>query len=73
MWRKLFYSGFETCFGPSTHGAGTKTHLKSRFCAILKKGGAIVILDEHSLPNPTLALTCAYSKGCDGAGVCCIC
>ena len=32
MWRKLLYSGFETCFGPSTQGAGTKTHLKSRFC-----------------------------------------
>ena len=38
MWRKLLYSGFETCFGPSTQGAETKTHLKSRFCAILKKG-----------------------------------
>ena len=24
MWRKLLYSGFETCFGPSTQGAGTK-------------------------------------------------
>ena len=46
MWRKLFYSGFETCFGPSTQGAGTKTHLKthlkSRFCAILKKRGAMI-------------------------------
>ena len=41
MWRKLLYSGFETCFGPSTQGAGTKTHLKSRFCAILKKRGAM--------------------------------
>ena len=39
MWRKLLYSGFETCFGPSTQGAGTKTHLKSRFSAILKKRG----------------------------------
>ena len=29
----------ETCFGPSTQGAETKTHLKSRFCAILKKRG----------------------------------
>ena len=38
MWRKLLHSGFETCFGPSTQGAGTKTHLKSRFCAILEKG-----------------------------------
>ena len=35
MWRTFLYSGFETCFGPSTQGAGTKTHLKSRFCAIL--------------------------------------
>ena len=41
MWRKLFYSGFETCFGPSTQGAGTKTHLESRFCAILKKRGVV--------------------------------
>ena len=43
MWRKLLYSGFETCFGPSTQGAGTKTHLKSRFClqAILKKRGVV--------------------------------
>ena len=32
----------ETCFGPSTQGAGTKTHLKSRFCAILKKRGAMI-------------------------------
>ena len=23
-WRKLLYSGFETCFGPSTQGAGTQ-------------------------------------------------
>ena len=32
MWRKLFYSGFETCFGPST-----------LFCAILKQKGCDVI------------------------------
>ena len=37
----FLHSGFETCFGPSTQGAGTKTHLKSRFCAILKKRGAV--------------------------------
>ena len=36
IWRKLLYSGFEKCFAPSTKGAGTKTHLKSRFCTILK-------------------------------------
>ena len=36
MWRKLLYSGFKTCFGPSTQGAGTKTHLKSRCCVVLK-------------------------------------
>ena len=30
-WRKLLYSGFETCFAPST--------LKFRFCAIEKKRG----------------------------------
>ena len=39
MWRKLLYSGFETCFGATTQGAGTQgagtqTHLKFRFCAI---------------------------------------
>ena len=44
MWRKFLYSGFETCFGPSTQGAGTKTHLKSRFSAILKKSGAMLKL-----------------------------
>ena len=45
MGRKLLYSGFETCFGPSTQGAGAKTHLKSRFClqAILKQRGAMFI------------------------------
>ena len=32
LWRTLLYSGFETCFGPSTQGAGPKTQLKSRFC-----------------------------------------
>ena len=42
MWRKLLYSEFETCFGPSTQGAETKTHLKSRFSAILKKRGAML-------------------------------
>ena len=42
MWRKLLYSGFETCFGPSTQGAGTETHLKSRFCAILQKKGSLL-------------------------------
>ena len=41
MWRKLLYSGFETSFGPSTQGAETKRHLKSRFCAILKKMGVM--------------------------------
>ena len=24
MWRKFLYSGFETCFGPSTQGAGIR-------------------------------------------------
>ena len=37
MRRKLLYSAFESCFGPSTQGAGTRTHLKSGVCAILKK------------------------------------
>ena len=42
MWLNLLYSGFETCFGPSAQGAETETHLKSRFCAILKNGGEII-------------------------------
>ena len=31
----LLYAGSKTCFGASTKGAGTKTHLESRCCAIL--------------------------------------
>ena len=46
MWRKLLYSGFETCFGPSpapkVPGSDIKTHLKSRFCTILKKRGVVL-------------------------------
>ena len=41
MWPKLLYSEIETWFGPSTQGAGAKTHLKSRFCAILTERGAM--------------------------------
>ena len=36
---KLLYAGFETCFAPSTKpstkGAGSKTLLESKCCAIL--------------------------------------
>ena len=39
-WRKLLCSGFETWFSPSTQGAGTRIHRKSRFCTILKKRGS---------------------------------
>ena len=37
MWRILHYAGFEACFGSSTVGAGTETHLESIccLCAIL--------------------------------------
>ena len=42
VWRQFLYSGIETCFGPSTQGAGAKTHLKSRFCAIFQKRGAML-------------------------------
>ena len=35
MGQTRLYAEFETCFGLSTQGAGTKTHLESRFCAIL--------------------------------------
>ena len=30
MWRKLLYSGFETCFGPCTQGAGIRYQNTSR-------------------------------------------
>ena len=49
MWRNLLHSGFETCFGPSSQGAGTKMHLKSGFCAILTKRGAIL---EFEIDGP---------------------
>ena len=45
MWRKILYSGFEMCFGPSTQCCwDPKTHLKSGFClqAILKKKGMLL-------------------------------
>ena len=38
MCRKLVCSGSKTCFGPSTQGAGTKTHLEPRFCVIFNEG-----------------------------------
>ena len=50
MWRKRAYSGFETCFGPSTQGAGARTHSKPRFCAIFekKRGGGVRMGDWPS-------------------------
>ena len=45
---ELLYSGFETCFGPSTQRAWTKTHLKSRFCVILKKLGSNVRISRST-------------------------
>ena len=32
---KFLYAGLGTCFGQSTQGAGTKTHLKSRWRTVL--------------------------------------
>ena len=47
MWRKLLYSGFRPCFAqhpaPKVLGPDIKTHLKSRFCAILKKGALMFL------------------------------
>ena len=57
MWRKLLYSRFETCFGPSTQGAGTKTHLKSRVHAILTKRGAVI---ECGIGRPSRK--CRYGR-----------
>ena len=56
IWRKIYYSRFETrrVLAPApwvhlgcTLGAGTKTHLNSRFClqAILKKRGSDVRIE----------------------------
>ena len=70
MWRKLLYSGFETCFGPSTQGAGTKTHLKSRFCAILKKRGAMLEF-EMDRPSCSQAFSSATFK-CNAASPCAV-
>ena len=35
MWRKLLYSGFETCFGPSTQGAGIRYQNTSQIQILL--------------------------------------
>ena len=35
MWRKLLYSGFQTCFGPSTQGAGIRYQNTSRIQILL--------------------------------------
>ena len=57
----LLYSGFETCFSPSTFWRGpkyisnldfackpfltSKTYLKYRLCVIFKKGGPMVVCE----------------------------
>ena len=64
MWRKLLYSGFETCFGPSTQGAGAKTHLKSRFRAILRKRGAILPLQRAAMLPAWVRSRPFFSKCC---------
>ena len=58
------YSGFETCFAPPHQrclGLDSKTHLKSRFCAILKKGGRCnnVCFTVASLPFSCIGTTLA--------------
>ena len=40
---KLLYSGFETCFAPSTFAAGRKTHLESRFWRHFENKGVAVL------------------------------
>ena len=58
MWRKLLYSGFETCFGPSTQGAGIRYQNTSQIqilrhfdkkgarCKILRLSGIVVHHDD---------------------------
>ena len=44
VWRKLLHSGFETCFGPSTFGAGIRYQNTSQIQILHrfeKKGGAM--------------------------------
>ena len=46
MWRKRLYSGFETCFGRSTQGAGIRYQNTSQIQILLasnfeKKGGRL--------------------------------
>ena len=61
MWRKFLYSRFDMCFGPGTQGAGTKTHLKSRFCAILTKCTPHCVCRVPCVHNGT---HCPYSGTC---------
>ena len=35
MWRELLYSGFETCFGPRTQGAGMRYQNTSQIQILL--------------------------------------
>ena len=63
MWRKFLYSGFETCFGPSTQGARTKTHLKSKFCAILTKFTPHLRLQVDEIKTEVSAVTRSVVRG----------
>ena len=59
MGRKLLYDGFETCFGRDCSDLASnkgcwdpiaKTHLKSRFCAILERGSDVMIVWWTGVP-----------------------
>ena len=64
MGLKLLHGGFETSFGPSTLGSGAKAHLKSRFCAIFKKGGAMLQFEIDRPHSP-----CCTPNTCRARGV----
>ena len=57
---KLFYSGFETCFEPSTARVlGCKLHRKARYLAMFERGGDVIMC------APTIVLiTCAVLATC---------
>ena len=73
MWLKLLHAGFEMCSGPSTQGAGTNTHLESRWCAVLilynlcSTGRVLCVVPELK-PRPVM-----LPDASDGRPLACTC
>ena len=55
MWRKLLYTGFcrfETCFGPSTQGAGTKNTSQIQILRHFERNGKLQLELEVKIDVP---------------------